>query len=203
MDQSQPMAPAPKSNLKWLLIVLAVVIVGGGLYYYFGIVKASPTTTSPTPSKSVFLSSSPNVSPTKTSTPSSNQASAAVSSPSPTATPAAPTGWKYDTWGLTDQTQHDITASYVVLIKDSWGRGGGGGSSLHSAVGYGEQASDSGWCGLTAEDICPFSLTITSGAASGSNQFATLDNKGHVTLSFNGLSDSDQKIIRDSFKVTK
>ncbi len=74
---SKPVAPAPESNLKWLLIVLAIVIIGGGLYYYFGIYKGSKTTVtaSPSPTKSITASPSAKTSASPTSSPSKSSSS--------------------------------------------------------------------------------------------------------------------------------
>jgi len=204
MNQSQP-TTQPKSYLKLLLIILGVVIVGGGLYYYFGIYRgikgsSSISLASPTPGKSAAVSPSGT---TKTSTPASEQTSTPQSSPSTsTATPPPPSGWKYDTWSVTAQDQHDIRAQYVVLIKNDWKKEGGGSASNHGWTGYGVDVTSGGSCGIQGNP-CPLRIGISGGTPSGANQFATLDGKGYVTLTFNGLSDTDQKIILDSFKITQ
>lgn len=211
MNQTQPTRSQPKSYLKLLLIILGVVIVGSGLYYYFGVYKAtkgssSISLTSPTPTKSTVVSPSASSGSAKTATPSEGQTATPQTSPSTsTATPQPPSGWKYDTYGLTDQSGHQNNmAKYVVLIKNEWNRGGGNNSSLHGIVGYGEVINSlSAKCGpADGDELCPFTITISTGTPSDPNQFATANNSGMVTLTFNGLSESDQKIIRDSFKIT-
>lgn len=207
MNQPQP-TQKPKSYLKWLLVILAIVILAAvGVYFFYvkgGNVGGVFSLSSPTPTKSAAVSPSSKTGSTKTATPtSSDQTATPQSSPTTsTPTPAPPAGWKYVTTSLTDQGHTEgVTGSFSVLVKENWKEAPG--STLHSVVGYGPEVITSGGalCPGNYNNVCPLRISIGSISSACPTQYQTTNAKGCFTLSFFELSESDQNIIRDSFKI--
>lgn len=211
MNQPQP-TPKPKSYLKWLLIVLGVVILAAvGVYFFYvkgGNVGGVFSLSSPSPTKSTAVSSPTGTgatpTSTKTSTPSENQTSALMPSPSPAGPPA---GWKETTGMAVGLGPANV--EFLVYIKDNWTRYNQN-DTMHGPVFFtsnincttGRYADYQNCWDQLAISFYPFSyypgasnLTIKT--------YPRTDGSGDVSVGVNkSISEADQKIIFDSFKVT-
>lgn len=215
MNQPQS-TPKPKSYLKWLLIVLGVVILAAvGIYVFYvkgGNVGGVFSLSSPTPTKSVAISPTTGTTtgPGQTSTPASGtttsggQASPASSPDNP------PDGWKKVTNNAVGAGPAFV--QFSIYVKNDWTTYNEN-DTAHGPVFYTSNSSCASGAFGTGYQNCWDQLAVSyspmSSYTGASNltirSFPYSASDGNTYNAYVGInksiSESDQKIIFDSFKV--
>ena len=214
MNQPQPTTKPQSKMLKWLLVILGVVILAAvGVYVFYikgGNVGGVLSLSSPTPTKSAAVLPSGT---TKTSTPASGTTPSDNQPSSPEASPQTPpAGWKKFTNRAVGAGPAFV--EFSIYVKNDWSKYNEN-DTAHGPVFYTsntncaagrfgpEPAYQNCW------DHLAFSYSSMTGYTGASNltirSFPYSASDGNTYNAYVGvnksISDSEQKIIFDSFQV--
>ena len=204
----------PKSYLKWLLIILGIVILAAlGVYFFYvkgGNVGGVLSLSSPTPTKSAVTSPSPGAGTTKTSTPASGTTTSGGQT-SPASSPESPpAGWKKVTNNAVGAGPAYV--EFSVYVKNDWTMYNEN-DTAHGPVFYTTNSNCTAGTLGTGYQNCWDHLAVSyppmtdySGASNLTiRSFPYSASDGNTYNAYVGInksiSDSDQKIIFDSFKI--